>query len=207
MVHIVMREIFAPYVMAWHCADEAFDHAPGRIAQKNRAKAISAICASAPSGRKVETYGSRAGGRGVGLVVLGLKFTAYWMTGSIGLYSDTLETTINVLAAGAAFVALGISAQPPDSNHPYGHHKAEYFSAAFEGTLVVAAALTIFHSAYLGFLTPKPLDAPLDGLAINAGASVLNGVWAWPATPLVWATSSRAFSSRPLSPPMASSGG
>jgi hypothetical protein len=132
MVHIVMREIFAPYVMAWHCADEAFDHAPGRIAQKNRAKAISAICASAPSGRKVETYGSRAGGRGVGLVVLGLKFTAYWMTGSIGLYSDTLETTINVLAAGAAFVALGISAQPPDSNHPYGHHKAEYFSAAFE---------------------------------------------------------------------------
>ena len=114
----------------------------------------------------------------VGLVVLGLKFAAYWLTGSIALYSDALETTINVVAAGAAFVALGVSAQPPDSNHPYGHHKAEYFSAVFEGVLVVVAALSIFHSAYLGFLAPKPLDAPLEGLAINAGASVINGVWA-----------------------------
>ena len=119
------------------------------------------------------------GSVGVGLVVLGLKFAAFWLTGSIALYSDALETTINVLAAGVAFVALGVSAQPPDSNHPYGHHKAEYFSAVFEGALVVVAALTIFHSAYLGFLAPKPLDAPLEGLAINAAASVINGVWAW----------------------------
>ena len=119
------------------------------------------------------------GSVGVGFVVLGLKFAAYWLTGSIALYSDALETTINVVAAGAAFVALGVSAQPPDSNHPYGHHKAEYFSAVFEGALVVVAALTIFHSAYLGFLAPKPLDAPLEGLAINAAASVINGVWAW----------------------------
>ena len=118
------------------------------------------------------------GSVGVGLVVLGLKFAAYWLTGSIALYSDALETTINVVAAGAAFVALGVSAQPPDSNHPYGHHKAEYFSAVFEGVLVAVAALSIFHSAYFGFLAPKPLDAPLQGLAINAGASVINGVWA-----------------------------
>ena len=115
----------------------------------------------------------------VGLVVLGLKFAAYWLTGSIALYSDALESIINVVAAGAAYVALGVSAQPPDSNHPYGHHKAEYFSSVFEGALVVVAALSIFRSAYLGFLAPKPLDAPLLGLAINAGASAINGVWAW----------------------------
>ena len=119
------------------------------------------------------------GSVGVGLVVLGLKFAAFWLTGSIALYSDALETTINVVAASAAFVALGVSAQPADSNHPYGHHKAEYFSAVFEGVLVVVAAILIFHSAYLGFLAPKPLDAPLEGLAINAGASAINGAWAW----------------------------
>ena len=119
------------------------------------------------------------GSVGVGLVVLGLKFAAFWLTGSIALYSDALETTINVVAASAAFVALGVSAQPADSNHPYGHHKAEYFSAVFEGVLVVVAAILIFHSAYLGFLAPKPLDAPLEGLAINAGASAVNGAWAW----------------------------
>jgi cation diffusion facilitator family transporter len=118
------------------------------------------------------------GSLGIGLVVLGLKFAAYWLTGSIAFYSDALETTINVVAAGGAFLALRISAQPADSNHPYGHQKAEYFSAVFEGVLVVVAALSIFHSAYIGFLAPKPLDAPLEGLAINAGASVINGVWA-----------------------------
>jgi cation diffusion facilitator family transporter len=121
---------------------------------------------------------------GIGLVVLGLKFAAYWLTGSIALYSDALETTINVVAAAAAFVALGVSAQPPDSNHPYGHHKAEYFSAVFEGVLVVVAALSIFHSALLGFLAPKPLDAPFVGLALNTGASAINGVWA--ALLLLW---------------------
>jgi cation diffusion facilitator family transporter len=119
------------------------------------------------------------GSVGIGLVVLALKFGAYWLTGSIALYSDALESTINVLAAGAAFIALGVSAQPADSNHPYGHHKAEYFSAVFEGALVVVAALSIFHSAYLGLLAPKAIDAPFHGLAINAGASVINGVWAW----------------------------
>jgi cation diffusion facilitator family transporter len=117
------------------------------------------------------------GSVGVGLVVLGLKSVAYWLTGSIALYSDALESTINVVAAGAAFIALGVSAQPADSNHPYGHHKAEYFSAVFEGALVVVAALSIFHSAYLGFLAPKPLDAPFEGLAINAGASAINAAW------------------------------
>jgi cation diffusion facilitator family transporter len=89
-----------------------------------------------------------------------------------------LESTINVVAAAAAFIALRISAQPADANHPYGHNKAEYFSAVFEGVLVVLAAVSIFHSAWMGFLNPHPLDAPITGLAINAGASVINAVWA-----------------------------
>ena len=125
------------------------------------------------------TQKAALGSVGIGLVVLGLKFAAYWLTGSIALYSDALESTINVVAAGAAFVALRVSAQPADSNHPYGHHKAEYFSAVFEGVLVVVAAFSIFRAAYLGFLAPKSLEAPVVGLAINAGASFINGVWAW----------------------------
>lgn len=115
----------------------------------------------------------------LGLVVFGLKFVAYWLTGSVALYSDALESTINVVAAVAAFVALRVSAQPADANHPYGHHKAEYFSAVFEGVLVVLAALSIMYSAFRGFLDPKPLDAPVQGLAINAIASAINAGWAW----------------------------
>src|SRR4051794_2816074 len=115
----------------------------------------------------------------IGLAVFFLKFAAYWLTGSVALYSDALESTINVVAAGAAFVALRVSARPADANHPYGHHKAEYFSAVFEGVLVVLAALSILHSAYRGYLAPKPLDAPVLGLAINVGASVINAVWGW----------------------------
>jgi divalent metal cation (Fe/Co/Zn/Cd) transporter len=65
----------------------------------------------------------------VGLLVFGLKFGAHCLTGSVALYSDAVESTINVVAAGAAFIALRVSSQPADANHPYGHHKAEYFSA------------------------------------------------------------------------------
>lgn len=115
----------------------------------------------------------------VGALVLALKFAAYWLTGSIALYSDALESIINVVAAGAAFIALRVSAQPADANHPYGHTKAEYFSAVFEGLLVVLAALSILREAYLGFFNPHPIDAPLLGLAVNAAASAINGVWAW----------------------------
>jgi cation diffusion facilitator family transporter len=126
----------------------------------------------------------------VGALVLGLKFLAYWLTGSVALYSDALESIINVVAAGAAFIALRVSAQPADANHPYGHTKAEYFSAVFEGLLVVLAALSILREAYAGLLDPHPLDAPVLGLAVNAAASVINGVWGW--TLLRWGRQDRA---------------
>ena len=66
---------------------------------------------------------------GVGLAVTGLKFLAWWLTGSLALYSDALESIINVVAAAGAFVALRVAGRPADADHPYGHHKAEFFSA------------------------------------------------------------------------------
>jgi cation diffusion facilitator family transporter len=113
----------------------------------------------------------------VGALVLGLKFLAYRLTGSVALYSDALESIINVATAIAAFFAVRLSAIPPDANHPYGHHKAEYLSAVLEGVLIVVVAFSILREAYFGFLDPKVLDAPFQGLVINAAASLINAVW------------------------------
>jgi len=114
----------------------------------------------------------------VAAVVLGLKFVAYLLTGSVALYSDALESIINVAAAVAALIALLVAARPADANHPYGHSKAEYFSAVAEGVLIVLAAVSIAREALPALQAPRPVDAPLPGLAINLGATVLNGVWA-----------------------------
>ncbi len=117
------------------------------------------------------------GGIGVGILVLALKYAAYLVTGSVAFYSDAAESIINVATAVAAFFAVRLSAVPPDANHPYGHHKAEYLSAVLEGVLIVIAALAIMRKAYLSYLEPLPLDAPALGLAINGLATVINGVW------------------------------
>jgi cation diffusion facilitator family transporter len=114
----------------------------------------------------------------VGLAVLALKAVAWQLTGSLALMSDALESLVNVATALAVIVALRVARRPADDNHPYGHHKAEFFSAVLEGVLIVIAALFILREAYAGFLNPRALDAPLLGLAINAGASLINGVWA-----------------------------
>ncbi|KQT49176.1 cadmium transporter [Methylobacterium sp. Leaf456] len=115
----------------------------------------------------------------VGVVVTALKFVAYWLTGSLALYSDALESIINVVAAACAFLAVRVAAQPADEEHPYGHHKAEYFSAVIEGALVIVAAVLILREAYHGILDPKALDAPAMGLAVNAVASAINAAWAF----------------------------
>lgn len=114
----------------------------------------------------------------VAAVVLALKFLAYALTGSVALYSDALESVINVAAAVAALVALSVAARPADANHPYGHTKAEYFSAVAEGVLIVLAAVAILLEAVPALLRPVQVDAPLPGLLVNLGASVLNGLWA-----------------------------
>lgn len=115
----------------------------------------------------------------VGAIVFALKYVAYYLTGSIALYSDALESIINVVTAVAAFMAVRVSAAPADANHPYGHHKVEYFSAVLEGVLIIVAALMILREAYFGFFSPKLIDAPALGLAVNAGATVINAFWSW----------------------------
>jgi len=114
----------------------------------------------------------------VAFVVLGLKALAWWLTGSVALYSDALESTVNVIAALAAFWAIRISHAPADQDHPFGHHKAEYFSAVLEGVLIVVAALLILVEVARAWATPVNLDQPWPGLAVNGVASVINLIWA-----------------------------
>jgi cation diffusion facilitator family transporter len=115
----------------------------------------------------------------VGLFVLGLKALAWKMTGSVALLSDALESLVNVATAIAALVAIRIAARPADANHPYGHHKAEFFSAILEGVMIILAALAILHSAWGAMQAPKALEAPLEGLLVNGLASVINAGWCW----------------------------
>lgn len=115
----------------------------------------------------------------VGLVVLGLKYAAYRLTGSVALLSDAIESIVNVVTAIVALLTITLSAKPADDEHPYGHHKAEYFSAVLEGVLIVLAAILILREAYFGYLEPRKLDAPWLGLALNGAATVINAGWAW----------------------------
>jgi cation diffusion facilitator family transporter len=109
--------------------------------------------------------------------VLAIKFTAYLITGRLALYSDALESIINVATSIAAIIAIRIAARPPDAEHPYGYHKAEYMSAVVIGALIIAAALAILHEAYGGFLAPRAIDAPWTGLTIGMVATILNAGW------------------------------
>ncbi|WP_185983544.1 cation diffusion facilitator family transporter [Aureimonas mangrovi] len=114
----------------------------------------------------------------VAVIVLGLKYAAYAVTGSIALFSDALESIVNVVAGLVALWAVHVSHQPADAGHPFGHHKAEYFSAVVEGVLIVLAALLILREAWGAWQEPRLLDAPLMGLAINGVATLVNVCWA-----------------------------
>jgi cation diffusion facilitator family transporter len=109
-----------------------------------------------------------------GILVLLLKWWAYQLTGSVALYSDALESIVNVVAALAAFVAIWISQQPPDFYHPYGHTKAEYFSAIFEGLLILLAAIAIIFAAWERLFVSKVLEFSPTGLLVSLVASALN---------------------------------
>lgn len=114
----------------------------------------------------------------VALGVMGLKYMAYVLTGSVALYSDALESIVNVIAALGAWWAISVSYKPADENHPFGHHKAEYISAVVEGVLITIAALLIAKEAWSALEAPRQLNEPWLGLAINMGAAVINGLWA-----------------------------
>ncbi|WP_375688895.1 cation diffusion facilitator family transporter [Pseudooceanicola sp. LIPI14-2-Ac024] len=115
----------------------------------------------------------------VGCLVLALKAWSWWITGSVALLSDALESTVNVATAIAALVAIRVAERPADDTHNYGHHKAEFFSAVLEGVLIVVAAILILREAWSGFQDPRPILAPGPGLALNLLATAINGWWCW----------------------------
>ncbi|WP_440982367.1 cation diffusion facilitator family transporter [Shinella sumterensis] len=110
--------------------------------------------------------------------VMGLKLVAWWVTGSVALLSDAMESSVNVIAAIVAFAAISYAAKPADKTHPFGHHKAEYLSAVLEGVLIVVAALLIVKEALPAVFAPSRMYAPALGLAINFAAAVCNAIWA-----------------------------
>jgi cation diffusion facilitator family transporter len=108
-----------------------------------------------------------------------LKTSAWWLTGSVGLLSDALESLVNLAGALFALLMVTVAAQPPDAGHPYGHHKAEYFSGGFEGVLILVAALGIIWAALHRLFIPQPLAELGLGLALSIVSTVINAVLAW----------------------------
>jgi len=108
------------------------------------------------------------------VVTIALKAGAWWITGSVGLLSDAAESVVNLVAAVVAVIALRVAAAPADSDHHYGHTKAEYFSAAVEGVMIFAAAAVILVTSVARFLSPRPLEEVGLGLVISTIASLVN---------------------------------
>lgn len=115
----------------------------------------------------------------VALATIILKTLAWWITGSVGLLSDAMESLVNLAGAAFALLMVKIAQRPADDDHPYGHHKAEYFSAGFEGLLIFVAAGGILWAAVLRLLDPQPLQQTGLGLVLSAVSSILNGAMAW----------------------------
>jgi cation diffusion facilitator family transporter len=115
----------------------------------------------------------------VALATIALKTAAWQLTGSVSLLSDAMESLVNLAGAVFALLMVGIAAQPADDGHPYGHHKAEYFSSGFEGVLILAAALAIVWAAARRFFEPEPLQSLGWGLGLSIAASAMNAALAW----------------------------
>lgn len=116
---------------------------------------------------------------GVAAATIALKFLAWWLTDSVGLLSDAMESVVNLASAAFALLMVKIASRPADEGHPYGHTKAEYFSSGFEGLLIIVAALGIIWTALLRFVEPRPLEQVGIGLALSVVSSALNGALAW----------------------------
>jgi cation diffusion facilitator family transporter len=108
------------------------------------------------------------------LATMALKALAWWITGSVGLLSDAMESLVNLAGALMALAMLTVAARPPDEDHPHGHGKAEYFSAGVEGALIVVAAVAIAVAAVDRLLDPRPLEQVGIGLAVSVVASMVN---------------------------------
>jgi cation diffusion facilitator family transporter len=116
---------------------------------------------------------------GVSVVLMIVKFGAWWLTGSNAILTDALESIVNVVASGFAFYSIYLSSLPRDRNHPYGHGKIEFFSAGLEGVLIgLAGAFIIIHSA-LNILRPAPLESLGTGILLTLLTAAINGVMGW----------------------------
>jgi cation diffusion facilitator family transporter len=115
----------------------------------------------------------------VGLAVLALKIGAAWLTGSIAFYSDALESTVNIVTAVVALVAVRLAARPADAALPYGYGKAEYFSAVIIGVFIALAALVIFYEAWQAFVAPHEIRADPLGIAVSVVATAINAGWSF----------------------------
>ncbi|TAK76460.1 MAG: cation transporter [Aquabacterium sp.] len=113
------------------------------------------------------------------VATIGLKTLAWWLTGSVGLLSDAMESFVNLAAAVFALWMVTVAHAPPDDEHPYGHGKAQYFSSGFEALLILGASGGIAWAAVQRFAQPQPIDAPVLGVALSMVSSVINGVVAW----------------------------
>jgi cation diffusion facilitator family transporter len=129
------------------------------------------------AGRSARSYAVLSIGAAVATIAL--KFTAYHVTGSVGLLSDALESIVNLVAAVAALAALTLASKPPDPGHAFGYSKAEYFSSALEGLLILLAALSIIVAAIPRLLHPQPIEQVGWGLLISLVAAAINGGTAW----------------------------
>ncbi|WP_336294226.1 cation diffusion facilitator family transporter [Bartonella sp. CB169] len=115
----------------------------------------------------------------IACIIFALKYWAYYLTGSIALYSDALESIVNIFATLAAWWAVKVSMKPADHNHPFGHHKAEYFSAILEGILIIIAAIVILREAWMALSTFQLVQKPGIWLVIYLAASAINYIWGW----------------------------
>jgi cation diffusion facilitator family transporter len=115
----------------------------------------------------------------VATVTIALKTLAWWLTDSVGLLSDAMESLVNLASAMFGLMMVTIAERPADEDHPYGHHKAEYFSSGFEGILIIVAGLGIVWTAGHRVFDPQPLEQVGLGLLLSVASSVLNGLLAW----------------------------
>ena len=115
----------------------------------------------------------------VAIITIALKTWAWWLTDSVGLLSDAMESVVNLASAIFGLMMVTVAARPADDDHPYGHHKAEYFSSGFEGILIIVAALGIVWAAAHRVFDPQPLEQVGLGLTLSVASSFLNGVLAW----------------------------
>ena len=113
------------------------------------------------------------------VATIAMKTGAWWITGSVGLLSDAMESFVNLASALFAVLMVTIAERPADEDHPFGHSKAEYFSSGFEGLLIVGAAVAIIWAAAGRFANPQPLEQLGWGVALSVASSVLNGLLAW----------------------------